>query len=167
MAKTLNLSEGEKQFLLTAQVGEGLLFAGQNYITAQFLASKFEYDLITSKPQDIENQQKEAAAQQERETAAEEAGQIPESHETYTASGVVPGFTPSQPTPPIQPLQPSASPIQNTEVPIPQGTAFPQGTQFPQATPSSSGVFSQPSPQTPLGALPSQPQSSQPPVTQK
>ncbi len=53
LAKTLNLSEGEKQYLLTAQVGEGLLFAGQNHVTAQFVSSQFEYDLITSKPQDI------------------------------------------------------------------------------------------------------------------
>ena len=47
------MSEGEKQFLVTAQVGEGLLFAGQNHVTAQFVASQYEYDLITSKPQDI------------------------------------------------------------------------------------------------------------------
>ena len=53
LAKTLFLSEGEKQFLVTAQVGEGLLFAGQNHITAQFVASSYEYDLITSKPQDL------------------------------------------------------------------------------------------------------------------
>ena len=53
LAQTLNLSEGEKQFLLTAQVGEGLFFAGQNHLTTQFLASNFEYQLITSKPQDI------------------------------------------------------------------------------------------------------------------
>ncbi|HVZ67702.1 MAG TPA: ATP-binding protein [Patescibacteria group bacterium] len=53
LAKALFLSEGEKQFLVTAQVGEGLLFAGQNHITAAFVASSSEYDLITSKPQDI------------------------------------------------------------------------------------------------------------------
>ncbi len=57
LAKTLFLSEGEKQFLVTAQVGEGLLFAGQNHITAQFVASQYEYDLITSKPQDILRQE--------------------------------------------------------------------------------------------------------------
>lgn len=57
LASTLNLSEGEKQFLLTAQVGEGLFFAGQNHITCQFLASNFEYQLITSKPQDILDEQ--------------------------------------------------------------------------------------------------------------
>lgn len=60
LAKALNLSGGEKQYLLTAQVGEGLLFAGQNHVTAQFISSQFEYDLITSKPQDILEQQKEA-----------------------------------------------------------------------------------------------------------
>lgn len=59
LGKTLFLSEGEKQFLVTAQVGEGLLFAGQNHITAQFVASSFEYELITSKPQDILRQEEE------------------------------------------------------------------------------------------------------------
>src|SRR3989344_5268551 len=44
LAKALSLSEGEKQFLVTAQVGEGLLFAGQNHITAQFVASASEKD---------------------------------------------------------------------------------------------------------------------------
>lgn len=53
LGKTLILSEGEKHFLLTAQVGQGLLFAGQNHITAQFIASDAEYKLITSRPQDI------------------------------------------------------------------------------------------------------------------
>lgn len=53
LAKAFMLSEGEKQYLLTAQVGEGLLFAGQSHISCQFLASQFEYDLITSRPQDV------------------------------------------------------------------------------------------------------------------
>jgi type IV secretory pathway VirB4 component len=62
LAKTLNLSEGEKQYLLTAQVGEGLLFAGQNHVTAQFVASQFEYDLVTSKPQDTMTTQPEQSS---------------------------------------------------------------------------------------------------------
>jgi hypothetical protein len=61
LGKAFMLSEGEKQFLLTAQVGEGLLFAGQNHISSQFIASQFEYDLITSKPQDIMDQQNSQA----------------------------------------------------------------------------------------------------------
>lgn len=65
LAKTLFLSEGEKQFLVTAQVGEGLLFGGQNHITAQFVASSFEYDLITSKPQDLIEQEEKSEAQEQ------------------------------------------------------------------------------------------------------
>lgn len=53
VSQILMLSEGEKQFLLTSQVGEGLLFAGQNHVTCQFTASAAEYKLITSKPQDL------------------------------------------------------------------------------------------------------------------
>jgi conjugal transfer ATP-binding protein TraC len=64
LGKALALSEGEKQFLVMAQVGEGLLFAGQNHITAQFVASQFEYDLITSKPADIMQREQEQVAQE-------------------------------------------------------------------------------------------------------
>lgn len=53
LGKIFLLSNGEKQFLVSAAVGEGLLFAGQNHITAQFIASDHEYKLVTSKPQDI------------------------------------------------------------------------------------------------------------------
>jgi type IV secretory pathway VirB4 component len=53
ISKTFLLSEGEKQFLRSTQTGVGLLFAGQNHITVQFAASDFEYNLITSRPQDI------------------------------------------------------------------------------------------------------------------
>ncbi|RJQ24461.1 DUF87 domain-containing protein [Candidatus Parcubacteria bacterium] len=56
LAKTFLLSEGEKQFLLTSQVGEGLLFAGQNHVTTYFAASDFEYSLVTSKPKDVMEQ---------------------------------------------------------------------------------------------------------------
>lgn len=109
LAKTLNLSEGEKQFLLTAQVGEGLLFAGQNHITAQFLASKFEYDLITSKPQDIMDEQ-----QKQADAAAAAAPTEP------PAPAVSEPAAPTQqptPTPPVT-TTPAAS-IPSTEIPIP------------------------------------------------
>lgn len=56
------LSEGEKQFLLSAQVGEGLLFAGQNHVTTQFTSSESEYKLVTSKPEDILKMREEKAS---------------------------------------------------------------------------------------------------------
>lgn len=98
LAKTLFLSEGEKQFLVTAQVGEGLLFAGQNHITAQFVASSYEYDLITSKPQDILRQGGENVTPEvpQQEVKTPEVQTKPEN------------LAPSQPPPP--PSQPPPSP---------------------------------------------------------
>lgn len=93
LAKTLNLSEGEKQYLLTAQVGEGLLFAGQNHVTAQFVASQFEYDLVTSKPQDA------LAAQQE------------EVSPPAPAPAPIDPFADTAPTEPISPPAPMSAPL--------------------------------------------------------
>lgn len=59
LTKTFKLSESEKQFLLSTEVGVGLMFAGQNHITIHFLASDFEYKLITSKPEDVMREQLE------------------------------------------------------------------------------------------------------------
>lgn len=95
LASTLNLSEGEKQFLLTAQVGEGLFFAGQNHITCQFLASNFEYQLITSKPQDIIDEETSSAAAQTQQIAQADA-------QTQTVI--------EQPAPPVQQPMPAAQP---------------------------------------------------------
>jgi len=47
------LSEGEKQFLLSCDIGEGLFFAGNNHVAIKVAASPQEHQLITSKPQDI------------------------------------------------------------------------------------------------------------------
>jgi conjugal transfer ATP-binding protein TraC len=46
------LSSGEKHFLLSANVGEGLFFAGPSHAAIQIIASPEEYHLATSKPQD-------------------------------------------------------------------------------------------------------------------
>jgi len=47
------LSEGEKQFLLSCDIGEGLFFAGNNHVAIKVAASPQEHQLITSKPQEI------------------------------------------------------------------------------------------------------------------
>ena len=52
------LSEGEKQFLLSADKGEGIFFAGQNHVAIQIIASADEHNLITSNPEDILKKQK-------------------------------------------------------------------------------------------------------------
>lgn len=111
LAKTMNLSEGEKQFLLTAQVGEGLFFAGQNHITAQFLASNFEYQLVTSKPQDIIDQGGVAPVAPQPVIDA-----VPQAQ---------------QPTPPQQPAPSVAPPAPNPGL---QTSQVPQNTQVNGAT---------------------------------
>jgi type IV secretory pathway VirB4 component len=55
IASTFFLSEGEKRLLLSAEVGEGLFFAGSNHVALRVVASEEEHQLITSNPQEILN----------------------------------------------------------------------------------------------------------------
>ena len=48
-----NLSDGEKNFLLNADQGQGLFFAGSNHVGIQVLSSVAEHELITSDPRDL------------------------------------------------------------------------------------------------------------------
>lgn len=47
------LSQGEKNLLLAAGVGEGLFFAGANHVAVKVVASKEEHRLVTSKPEEL------------------------------------------------------------------------------------------------------------------
>lgn len=47
------LSEGEKEMLLSAGIGEGLFFAGQSHVGIKVLAAPFEHEVITSNPEEI------------------------------------------------------------------------------------------------------------------
>jgi len=47
------LSEGEKQLLLAAGVGHGIIFAGSNHVAINVVASPEEHQLITSDPQEL------------------------------------------------------------------------------------------------------------------
>lgn len=51
--KTFNLTEGEKNLLLEAGVGQGLFFAGTNHVAIQVIASYLEDKLITTKPEEV------------------------------------------------------------------------------------------------------------------
>jgi conjugal transfer ATP-binding protein TraC len=53
VTSTFYLSDGEKSLLLSADVGEGLFFAGQNHVALRVVASQEEHHLITSNPQEI------------------------------------------------------------------------------------------------------------------
>jgi len=51
------LSQGEKQLLLSANIGEGIFFAGQNHVPIRIVSSDGEHKIITTKPQEFEKNQ--------------------------------------------------------------------------------------------------------------
>lgn len=62
IVKTFYLSEGEKNLLLSAGIGEGLFFAGQSHVAMKAVAAPFEHDIITSNPAELLKQQEDRAA---------------------------------------------------------------------------------------------------------
>ena len=58
ITKTFNLTEGEKSLLLEAKVGQGLFFAGLNHVSMQIIASYLEDKIVTTRPEQILEQQK-------------------------------------------------------------------------------------------------------------
>ncbi len=157
LAKTFFLSEGEKQFLLTAQVGEGLLFAGQNHISAQFIASQFEYDLITSKPQDLLNQQEQETPPSPAPSDEGMEEKLPDTITEALAESETPNVAPQ--TQPVQQNTPAPAPMpENTQQtpppPLENTAAIPQTE--PVAAPLSFGApQSSPAQSVPQNTAPS------------
>ena len=54
LQKVFNLSDGERNYLLNCDKGQGLFFAGQNHVGIQVLSSVAEHEIITSDPRDLE-----------------------------------------------------------------------------------------------------------------
>jgi conjugal transfer ATP-binding protein TraC len=59
IAQVFYLSQGEKELLLSADIGEGLFFAGQSHVAIKVIAAPFEHTIITSNPQDLEKMKQE------------------------------------------------------------------------------------------------------------
>ncbi len=53
LAETFYLSEGERQLLVSSDVGEGIFFAGQNHVALRVVASDEEHEVITTNPEEI------------------------------------------------------------------------------------------------------------------
>ena len=66
LAEAFYLSEGEKHLLLAADVGEGLFFAGQNHVAMRVVASSEEHRLITTKPEEILDIEREKQKREQR-----------------------------------------------------------------------------------------------------
>ncbi len=111
VSKTFYLTEGEKELLLSADIGEGLFFAGQNHVAAKVLAAPFEHELITSNPQEIMKQQAtaaEASAQRKKESGIDPLDQLA-----------------------YNPTPRATLPIHNSPPPAQTGTTSPQITHVP------------------------------------
>ncbi len=55
LQKVFYLTEGEKSFLLSSGIGQGIFFAGANHVAIQIVASENEHNLITTNPNEIIN----------------------------------------------------------------------------------------------------------------
>ncbi|MBD3250838.1 MAG: DUF87 domain-containing protein [Candidatus Pacebacteria bacterium] len=59
LAQTFYLSEGERQLLVSADVGEGVFFAGQNHVALRVVASQEEHEVITTDPAELLKRKKQ------------------------------------------------------------------------------------------------------------
>lgn len=83
VAEVFHLHQGEKSLLVSFEVGQCLLIAGQQKAVVDILGSYHEHKLITTKPEEIAEQQAEAQA--ENPTAAIQPANNP------TANPTIPG----------------------------------------------------------------------------
>jgi len=59
LQQVFNLSDGERNFLLNCDKGQGLFFAGANHVGIQVISSVAENELITSDPRELERRKQE------------------------------------------------------------------------------------------------------------
>jgi conjugal transfer ATP-binding protein TraC len=62
LTETFYLSEGERQLLMAADVGEGIFFAGQNHVALRVVASEDEHVIITTDPEELIKKEEEKVA---------------------------------------------------------------------------------------------------------
>ncbi len=60
VADTFYLSEGEKHLLLSADIGEGIFFAGPNHVAIRIVASDDEHALVTTNPKELQEMRQKA-----------------------------------------------------------------------------------------------------------
>lgn len=127
VGETFYLSEGERELLISASVGEGLFFAGQSHVAIQSVAAPFEHEIITSNPAEAAAKQRagaeQASAPQPEVSASQPVAPILQPAPPLTASEPVAAI-PLQPAAPIAasslPTQPAPITISQTPEPAPQ-----------------------------------------------
>lgn len=156
VGQTFYLSEGERELLLSADIGEGLFFAGQNHVAMQVIGAPFEHEIITSNPAELLTRQNTVESQLEQKQQVANAPLEPAHSTPLTQSQQEqPVHAPtSQPmdqfnqTPPVPSQQPSsqsvgwpnniASELHTVQQPeeIPQPSQDQPGAPQGQATPN-------------------------------
>jgi hypothetical protein len=76
LQEVFNLSDGEKNFLLSCDRGQGLFFAGSNHVGIQVLSSQAEHEVITSDPKDLEEKRRKKQMGIEDNRTIEQLAQI-------------------------------------------------------------------------------------------
>lgn len=71
LQEVFNLSEGEKSFLLSCDIGQGIFFAGQNHVAMQVVSSQMEHELVTTDPKDLEKMKEEGKKDRSHEELAQ------------------------------------------------------------------------------------------------
>jgi type IV secretory pathway VirB4 component len=141
VAETFYLSEGEKRFLLAANVGEGLFFAGANHVAMQVVASEDEHPLVTSSPKELLEVKEKMEKRAKEKAASQKKAEEEEAIAGPTAAGKG-GITPSQAPAPkaAQPSSPTTTPSSSqttpaTPSPTPPATPPTQTPPPPTTTP--------------------------------
>ena len=83
LAETFYLSQGERQLLVTADIGEGIFFAGQNHVALRVVASEEEHGLITTNPEEILKRQRQMLSSTSRMTTAPPTAATPAQPDVY------------------------------------------------------------------------------------
>ena len=119
LTQVFYLSEGEKQLLLGAGVGHGIIFAGQNHVAIKVVASPDEHQLITSDPREILAKKKAAIPKTpplpigstSTSASAPPTQNIPGSDIPGSVPGIsVPGISDAQKPPTKPPIPPVGTP---------------------------------------------------------
>ncbi len=63
LADTFYLSKGERQLLVSCDIGEGIFFAGQNHVALRVVASPEEHEVITTDPKELADRRKRKLTQ--------------------------------------------------------------------------------------------------------
>ncbi len=108
LAETFYLSQGERQLLVSADVGEGIFFAGQNHVALRVVASPEEYGLITTNPEEVLKRQRQL-----KESSGMGGSYDPTTGQTATSAA-----QPTPPPPPQQGLQPNQAPAPQVVQPL-------------------------------------------------